>query len=93
VTATPRIQKSPTQSAARLAAEVMAVFVPVDERENGFEVIHLHGFIDAYDDVRAAGLDPHELVEGMLLESPYEKVLADARRVIETATIAKKAKQ
>jgi hypothetical protein len=82
-----------TQAAGRLAAEVMAIFTPSDERENGFEVIHLHGFIDAYEEVRRLGLDPHELVESMLKESPHEKVLRDAQRILDEALTAKKAKQ
>ena len=72
-----------TKATTRLGAEVMAIFTPSEERENGFEVIHLHGFIDAYEQVREAGLDPHAFVEEMLTESDYEKVLNDARAIID----------
>lgn len=82
-----------TRAAARLAAEVMAHFTPHAEREVAFEHIHLHGLIDAYEEARAAGLDPHGFVDNMLCESPQEKVLNDARRIIEQAHAAKEAKR
>jgi hypothetical protein len=82
-----------TVAAARLAAEVMAQFTPNDQREEAFEHIHLHGFIDAYEKAREAGLDPHAFVEAMLVESPQEKTLSDARAIIDKAYAAKQAKQ
>jgi len=82
-----------TKATARLGAEVMAIFTPSEERETGFEVIHLHGFIDAYEEVREAGLDPHGFVDEMLKESEYEKVLNDARAIIDKAAAEKEAKR